>query len=376
MVVAIPGSSLTTGYLSANWVPQLTREAQSYPEAKGPVRILDLGKGGRTSLDGLAQAPLITGLRPTHILTEGYAINDCFDTGGGPAVSPATHIADIQGFVNQWLAGIPGVDITIQTMSSVSSYQTARTALASYYADELTTAAGLGVNTLPNFNGVVGGPSGGWPKPLDGHLTNGAVPFVLPVTPGYGSIGGGDYWARLGLSLTTSADGLTLFSTSGGYTTAVSANPISGLIHFELRGIFGSDCVFGVGNVSTDLGNFIGRDGNSIGYFANGDVHAGGGVAVTYAPYISGQTIGVEIDAVNKLIYFINGGVRYGPVGIGYISGTIYPAATLYQTATTFGAGLTDLGDGLHPIYAGAVDTYLYPNVKAWLRAKMAAFWP
>jgi hypothetical protein len=37
---------------------------------------------------------------------------------------------------------------------------------------------------------------------------------------------------------------------------------------------------------------------------------------------------------------------------------------------------LTDSNDGLHPIWTGAVDTYLYPYVLAWARARMAEHWP
>ena len=36
---------------------------------------------------------------------------------------------------------------------------------------------------------------------------------------------------------------------------------------------------------------------------------------------------------------------------------------------------LTDNNDGLHPIWTGAVNTYLFPNVLLWARQKMAAYW-
>jgi hypothetical protein len=85
-----------------------------------------MGHGGWTSADILAGAPTLTSLKPTHILFEGGAINDCVDSGGGPAISRAQHILNIQAMVALWRANIPGVDLTIQTMSSVSARQTFR----------------------------------------------------------------------------------------------------------------------------------------------------------------------------------------------------------------------------------------------------------
>jgi len=48
------------------------------------------------------------------------------------------------------------------------------------------------------------------------------------------------------------------------------------------------------------------------------------------------------------------------------------PATGWVKPLTT---SLTYDNDGLHPIWAGAVDTYLYPNVYWWARNKMATFW-
>lgn len=397
MVVAILGSSLTTGRLSGNWVPQLTREACAYPEARGPIRILDLGKGGRTSLDGLAQAPLITGLRPTHILTEGYGINDCFNTGSGPAVSPATHIADIQSFVNQWLAGIPGVNITLQTMSSVSYYQTARTALAAYYADELATATGLGISTLDNYSGVAGGPAGGWPKPLNGLLTDGV--FLDP----YGPPSGYSLWdypvafdptktnANLALSggVNQIATSIASINSPARSLTGAPVGVGAGKFYFGWRQT--GDPAFtvagtsvGVQTATGSLGNgkFIGSDVDSWGYANNGELRNSGG-SVPYGPsWGIGDFIGVCFDGTH--LYFAKNGVYVGnPVaGTGGVnvysgpdpSGPLFPAVSL--STTDSGDFVTLFGDGLHPNWAGAVDTYLYPNIVAWLRAKMLAFWP
>lgn len=370
MVVALPGSSETTGYLSADWVPRLNRDARTFPEARGPIFLLNLGKGGRTSLDGLAQAPLITGLRPTHILTEGYGINDCFDTGGGPAVSPATHIADIQSFIGQWQANIPGVDITLQTMNSVSSFQTARTALGSYYASELTTAAGLGVNALDNY--------AGWPKPLDPILTHGQIPWAITPTAGFLSLGFGATWnpADKSSALTLSDNDLTITSIGSGMVRGNMA--LTGKIHFEIKvtATVSNYPAFGIANGLASLSTWPGAVGpNGIGAFVN-SVYMNS-VSVGSLPFsiTAGDIIGIEVDRIANFIYFMKGGLRSTGFDISGITGAIYAALGNFTDAITT-THFTNNGDGLHPIWIGADDTYLYPNVVAWLRAKMAAFWP
>lgn len=165
--LALLGSSLTTGRLAADWVPTLQREIILQPEAKGPVRLYNRGHGSMDSAWGLTQAQAIADLGVSHVLFEGFAINDCVDFGAGPDQTRAQHIANIQGMVAIWRAANPDVDLTIQTMSSVSAAVAAgRPALADYYADELATGATLGIRTMDNY--------AGWPKPLDPALTNGA----------------------------------------------------------------------------------------------------------------------------------------------------------------------------------------------------------
>jgi hypothetical protein len=163
-VLAILGSSLSTGRLSADWVPTLTYELPDQPQAVGRIIVYNLGKGSQNSAWGVTQIPLLTALKPTHILFEGFAINDCIDTGSGPAISQAAHIANIQTMAAAFIAGIPGVDLTIQTMSSISaSIAGTRPQLAAYYADEITTGNALGIRTLDNYSN--------WPTPLNQALT-------------------------------------------------------------------------------------------------------------------------------------------------------------------------------------------------------------
>lgn len=163
-VLAIIGSSLTTGRLSADWVPTLQHDLPLQPEAKGPIRIYNRGHGSMASDWLLTQAQAIADLNPTHVLTEGFAINDCVDFGTGPYQTRAQHIANIQASVAIWRTH-PDVDITIQTMSSVSAaVAVGRPALADYYADELALGATLGLRAIDNY--------AGWPKPLDPAFTN------------------------------------------------------------------------------------------------------------------------------------------------------------------------------------------------------------
>lgn len=183
------GSSLTTGRLAADWVPRLDAELKDQVEAIGPYCVINAGKGSQNSAWGVTQIADIVARQPTHILMEGFAINDCVDFGGGPAISRAGHTANITTMVTAFLAGIPGVDITIQTMSPVSTAGAAiRPQLATYYADEITTAAGLGVHSLDNYTRwAAGWPGGALPDWLcnnfDGlhpRFLNGVDTYLYP----------------------------------------------------------------------------------------------------------------------------------------------------------------------------------------------------
>jgi hypothetical protein len=158
---AFTGSSLTTGRLSADWVPRLLQRLKQEPEAKGRVIVYNMGKGSQTSDWGLTNAPEISKLRPTHILFEGFAINDC-------AIGPVTlakAAANFRGMVAEWRGNIPGVDLTHQTMSPAAAADANRTNLQTYYNQELSLASGLGIPSLNH--------TPAWPA-IDASNTNGA----------------------------------------------------------------------------------------------------------------------------------------------------------------------------------------------------------
>jgi hypothetical protein len=166
--IALTGSSLTTGRLAApkqGFRAQLLHDMADQPEAKGQIVIYDEGHGGWTSLDILNNAPRISGLKPTIILAEGGAINDCFDSGGGPAISRAQHNINNTAMINEWKTNTPNSLIFIQTMSSVdATVATARVQLPNYYADEIATATSNGVGYLDHYPA--------WPAPLSTILTD------------------------------------------------------------------------------------------------------------------------------------------------------------------------------------------------------------
>lgn len=170
------GTSLTTGRLSSQWVERLQQTLYGLPEAVGPVVVYNMGKGSQTSVWGAANAYLVANLKPTHILSEGFAINDCALVGGSPQVSQANHLTNMASMRATWKAANPNVDITWQTMNSVgTTTATGRPSLANYYADEMTYAAAQGDTRIDNYLGAGGaypGPSSGWPKPLPDALTD------------------------------------------------------------------------------------------------------------------------------------------------------------------------------------------------------------
>lgn len=180
-VLVITGSSLTTGYLSADWVPTLQQAMLNAPERQGPVYLYNRGSGGQTSDWGRTNAaPLTAPLAPTHVLFEDFSINDAVDLGSGPAVSLANHDVNLSSMCATWRGYNAAVDLTVQTMSSVNNY-TLRPTLPAYYADTVAWAALNGIRCLDHFPG--------WPNPLPQNLTHidpttGLGDGLHPIWPG------------------------------------------------------------------------------------------------------------------------------------------------------------------------------------------------
>jgi hypothetical protein len=169
-VLVTYGTSLTTGRLSSQWPERLQQGIRGAAECVGPVIVYNMGKGSQTSVWGKDNAYIGGALNPTHILSEGFAINDC-----ALGVSQPDHLTNMGSMRSTWLSYNPDVDITWQTMSSVSTaIAVGRPALASYYADEMTFATSNGDTKIDNYLGAGGsypGPVGGWVKPLPDVLT-------------------------------------------------------------------------------------------------------------------------------------------------------------------------------------------------------------
>lgn len=166
-VLGLYGTSLTQGRLNAGWTSWLTAELQQYPEAKGPILIFNQGSGSKNSDWGLANIALVADQRPSHVLTEGFSINDAALTDGvNPQVTIANHNVNVTGMVAALRAARADVDITIQTMNDVNAAGAGlRPNLAGYYTRDQVLAGTLGLGLINNYYGQAGGPVGGWPKP-------------------------------------------------------------------------------------------------------------------------------------------------------------------------------------------------------------------
>ena len=127
--------------------------------------VYNLGKGSTTSVWGVDNAQYGAAMRPSHILSETFAINDCALINGTPTVSLVDNAANMAAMRAIWVAADPMVNITWQSMSSISSSNTSlRPDLATYYNDGMATGTALGDSVLDNYPG--------WINPLPLALTD------------------------------------------------------------------------------------------------------------------------------------------------------------------------------------------------------------
>lgn len=373
LVIGVAGSSWVAGRY-AGWVERLARELVLQPEARGPIRILNVGQGGATSSVVLAtQIPRLCALRPSHVFIDPGHVNSSADTGGGPAVSRAQTIADIQAMVAQLRAAIPGVDITLCTMHAISATSlTIHPAYADYVADVRATAAVLDVRLLDT--------NAAWPSPLDPTLTYGAAPFVIGVTAGYDPMADGAGWnaGDKSSSIVVDADLLRLYAQAGGSIRGNTA--VAGKIHFEVTMLSngaGGFPVIGLATAAAPLATPIGQAGGSISISPSANVQMNGAAAGPFAPFgfTTGETIGIEVDRPNNLVYFMKGATRSAGYDIAPLVGPLFPAVSFNSIGQGVRARFTPSGDGLHPLNPGAVDVYHYPAALAWARARAVEFW-
>lgn len=375
MTLAIPGTSWVGGRLNARWPEQLSHDLPNAPEVKGPVRVYNFGQGGFTSSQILAQKiPLICDLRPTHVFYDTGAVNSAADGGGGPAVTRAQHILDIQAAVTQMRAAIPGVDITLMTMYSLSATSALiHPAYPDYVADILAQAALLNLDVLDNYAGM--------PKPMDPALTYGAGAFAIAPTATYDPMPDGAAWnaadksANVALSV-SDTQALAATAAVGGVRGNMA---LTGKMHFEVAVDLksGNFPYIGLANSTAALGAFIGTDVHGLALRADGTVwRNNASLGASGLVPATGDVIGVEVDRSANLAYFMKGAFRSAGFDISGVAGTIYPAMTVNTSVTGGTARFTPNGDGLHPVWTGLVDTYHYPQTLTKARAKAAAFWP
>lgn len=384
-VLGLYGTSLTQGRLNADWPARLLRDLKQYPEAKGPILIFNEGRGSQNSDWGLINIAKVADQRPTHVLMEPFSINDSIDVAGSPAVSLANHDANVTAMVAALRAARADVDITLQTMNSVGAAGAAlRPLLAAFYARDVALAGTLGLRLINNYDGQAGGPVGGWPKPLPPALSAGAVPFTLPVTPGFVGFDNTVTWnpadKQAGITLGPDNNLIATGGNASGIVRATSAL-IAPQMHFEH--VMGAGDItrpgIGVATAAANLNNYLGADAAGIGLYPNGEIlRNGAAVANAGFGYAPGDRIGVEIDDTADLIYFLKNGLRTGGTSTAALTaGALYPAASFGNNVNgaKWTSQFTVDGDGLHPT-AEATGIYLEPNVTIWARARMAAHWP
>lgn len=367
--LAFTGDSTITGRLSANIVPDLIHDLPLQPEAVGPILVHDMGMGSQTSVWGVSNAPLISVRKPTHIISGGFELNGCVDFGGGPVVSRADNILNIQAMHAEWVANIPGVDITFQTMNSVSAaVAVIRPNLADYCADTIATATTLGARTLNHY--------AAWPKPLPANSS---------------------YYAAIGYSAWTGPfnpavknANITLTGSNLVATSAAANCAVRGLAGFGVGSLFyrvtfnnAAGAAIGVmqGGASVANGQYIGSEATSYGYTAAGQLLNNGQVRGNLQPFTSGDTIGVFVRFdVSKMWFskndvWLDGDPVAGVGGFDLTPGTYYPGVSLSnggQATADFDTVFT--GDGLHPLKS-AVASYTYPALLAHIRMLMSTFW-
>lgn len=379
--IVLVGADLTTGYYS-DWATYTASQLQEYPEVKGPLDIINMGEPGWTSVQAAAAAATVAALRADFVLIDTFALTDSFLVGGNPQVSQANHTANLTTLVNAIKAANPAVKVALLTMSPVTAARAASYPnLAAYYAADSALAGTLGVDLIDNYAGTTQAPAG-WPKPLTELNTYPTTPFNFVKTPGFfGQVAAaGIDGAHIPGNAAVNGNVVTGNGSPAGFVRGNTA--IATPTQFEV-GVTGDTKVspmVGVCFAGANPAAQIGSDVNSIGIRPGGTVMTAGAVVgqLSAIPTTATYRVGMEVDPANKLAWFMFSGVRQGPFDISAMValGAIYPAWNPYAAGGQAALQFSENCDGIHPVWAGMQDTYVFPAVIAYLRAKLGALWP
>lgn len=388
LTLLLGGTSLTAGRLCTPplpWTYYLLRDMMGSPYCKGPVRIINTGKGSQTSNFGATQAALMAPLRPTHVLMEDFGINDCAI---GPVSIPQA-TANFDSMVASYRAANPDVIICHQTMSPASAADVNRTDLPDYYDNGLVNAALNGLESLDNYYGTLIVP-GGWPKPLPYSLTVGYEPLSPPsgfsVFPNLTTWNPSDKVA----DITLTEDNLVATRTGapGAAWASVRATESvsSGKWFFQAVPTNAGQMIVGIATSALNLATqFVGGNATSWGYRNDGRLY-NNSVFTALPTYASGDTISVALDLDNNALWFRvnsddwNGSPTADPAtntgGTAIAAGTYLAGVSISSQNDLWTADFGNPGDGLHPVWPDAFQLYSYPNILDWTERMMAAYWP
>lgn len=382
------GTSLSDGRLCTPpipWTSYLYADMLGAPECKGPVIIINTGKGSQTSDYGAAEAALMAPLKPTHVLMEDFGINDCAI---GPVSIPQA-TANFNSMVASYRAANPNVVIIHQTMSPAAATDVNRTNLATYYTNGLTNAALNSVTSLDNYNGTAIVP-GGWVKPLPNNLTVG-YSALANAPAGFSFLSGNTINpADKSADITLLNGNLTGQRTSLGVAW-VSARAVtsfnSGKYYFQTTpALVSSRVMVGIAQSGLSLANFCGSSATSWGYDSAGDIYNNNASIAVYPSYTTNDVIGIAVDLTNNKIWFRkntgnwnNSGSANPATNVGGLAisaGTYFPTISIAGMSDRQTVAFGSAGDDLHPVWPSAFQTYSYPNILAAIKAAMAAWWP
>src|SRR6185369_3333865 len=162
-------------------------------------------------------------------------------------------------------------------------------------------------------------------------------------------------------SIVLNGDNLGFTSIVGTAQALRGAVALAGKQHFEIT-VGGTTASLGLANATESLAAQIGASGDSIGLRSGGLVLLGGGaLGAAGFTFAAGDTIGIEVDVPNHLIYFMKGATRSAGFDFSPVAGVVYPAMSVVANGAVAQARFTPSGDGLHPVGPGAFDVNSYP---------------